>query len=171
MEHIWFEDDGMDQNLIMHFAEELAQPLPLEILEENPNIIATNKDHFEITVSQCSNELFKQHFRMSLATFEVCFLPLSAFKCFVGVDAGDSDSFAREGDDGLLMTFKRYSFTVDTRKGVDTELEIGRRSDGELDATDGELNPEVLFEGLAQEETVWPKFIVESSSNNIKNLA
>ncbi|KAF5270085.1 hypothetical protein FQA39_LY08497 [Lamprigera yunnana] len=31
MEHIWFEDDGMDQNLIMHFAEELAQPLPLEI--------------------------------------------------------------------------------------------------------------------------------------------
>ncbi|KAF5306554.1 hypothetical protein FQA39_LY08876 [Lamprigera yunnana] len=165
MEHIWFEDDGMDQNLIMHFAEELAQPLPLEILEENPNIIATNEDYFEITVPQYSNELFKQHF------IEACFLPLSAFKCFVGVDAGDSDSFAREKDDGLLMTFKRFYFTVDTKRGVDTELEIGRRPDGELDATDGELNPEVLFEGLAQEETVWPKFIVESSSNNFKNSA
>ncbi|KAF5289629.1 hypothetical protein FQA39_LY14987 [Lamprigera yunnana] len=89
----------------------------------------------------------------------------------VRVDAGDSDSFAREGDDGLLMTFKRFSFTVDTKRGVDTELEMGRRSDGELDATDGELNPEVLFEGLAQEETMWPKFIVESSSNNFKNSA
>ncbi|KAF5287085.1 hypothetical protein FQA39_LY16070 [Lamprigera yunnana] len=89
----------------------------------------------------------------------------------VRVDSGDSDSFAREGDDGLLMTSKRFSFTMDTRRGVDTELEIGRRSDGELDATDRELNPEVLFEGLAQEETVWPKFIVESSSNNLKNSA
>ncbi|KAF5279362.1 hypothetical protein FQA39_LY05472 [Lamprigera yunnana] len=86
-----------------------------------------------------------------------------------GVDAGDSDSFATEGGDGLLMTFKRFSFTVDTKRGVDTELEIGRRLDGELDATDGELHPEVLFEGLAQEETVWPKFTVESSSNNFKN--
>ncbi|KAF5295259.1 hypothetical protein FQA39_LY13124 [Lamprigera yunnana] len=82
-------------------------------------------------------------------------------KFALGVDAGDSDSFAREGYDGLLMTFKRFSFTVDTQRGVDTELEIGRRLDGELDATDGELNPEVLFEGLAQEVMVWPKFIVE----------
>ncbi|KAF5273231.1 hypothetical protein FQA39_LY07562 [Lamprigera yunnana] len=60
---------------------------------------------------------------------------------------------------------------VDTKRGVDAELEIGRRSDGELDATDGELNPEVLLEGLVQEETAWSKFIVESSSNNFKNLA
>ncbi|KAF5288862.1 hypothetical protein FQA39_LY03741 [Lamprigera yunnana] len=74
-------------------------------------------------------------------------------------------------NDGLLMTFKRFSFTVDTKRGIDMELEIGRRSDGELDTTDGELNPEVLFKGLAQEETVWPKFIVESSSNNFKNSA
>ncbi|KAF5287919.1 hypothetical protein FQA39_LY15623 [Lamprigera yunnana] len=88
-----------------------------------------------------------------------------------GVDASDSDSFATEGDDWLLMTFKRFSFTVDTKRGVNTELEIGRRSDGELDATDGELNPEVLFERLPQEETVRPKFIVESSSNNFKNSA
>ncbi|KAF5275931.1 hypothetical protein FQA39_LY00727 [Lamprigera yunnana] len=86
-----------------------------------------------------------------------------------GVDAGDSNSFAR--DDGLLMTFKRFSFTVDIKREVGTKLEIGRRSDGELDATDGKLNPEVLFKGLAQEETAWPKSILESSSNNFKNSA
>ncbi|KAK4884218.1 hypothetical protein RN001_000489 [Aquatica leii] len=155
----------MDQNLIMNFAEELAQPLPLEILEENPNIIARNEDYFEITALQYSNELFKQHFRMSRATFElskkvlltlyilskqVSFFDARGTFGVSRIDAGDSDSFAREGDDGLLMTFKRFSFTVDTKRG---------------------LNPEVLFEGLAQEETVWPKFIVESSSNNFKNLA
>ncbi|KAF5282356.1 hypothetical protein FQA39_LY17600 [Lamprigera yunnana] len=207
MEHVWFEDDGMDQNLIMHFAEKLAQPLPLEILEENPNIIARNEDYFEITVPQYSNELFKQHSRMSRATFEdlrevilnhmnnkgnrparielskkvllmlyilskqVSFFDADDKFGVSRVDAGDSDSFAREGDDRLLMTFKRFSFTVDTKRGVDTELEIGRQSDGEQDATDGELNPEALFEGLAQEETVWPKFIVESSLNNFKNSA
>ncbi|KAF5285886.1 hypothetical protein FQA39_LY04347 [Lamprigera yunnana] len=135
MEHIWFEDDGMDQNLIIHFAEELAQALPLEILEENPNIIARNEDYFEITVPQYSNELFNRTFQNESSHFRsmllyssflniylllpklIQFLTPFCFQMLCRIDTGDSDSFAREGDDGLV---------------VDTELEIGRRWDGEL---------------------------------------
>lgn len=69
---LWF-DDVVDLNLVMGIAEQLAAPMNLEIVENHP-VITRNDDYFEVTVAGYSEDQFKEHFRMSRASFFVSFV-------------------------------------------------------------------------------------------------
>jgi len=72
---IFAMDDGENDrnNALRLMLDEIMEPLPelddLEVMQRDQR--ATNQNYYEIIVPQHNNLLFKEHFRMSRATFEV----------------------------------------------------------------------------------------------------
>lgn len=77
-------DDGEnDRNNALHFMlDDFMEPLPeldeLEIGQRGER--ARNQNYYEIIIPQYDDLLFKEHFRMSRATFEVHFIILYFMK-------------------------------------------------------------------------------------------
>lgn len=61
------EDAGIDFNNVLNVIEELAQPLPDEI-NERQNVVR-NRNYYEATIPHYTDIQFKEHFRMSRASF------------------------------------------------------------------------------------------------------
>ena len=63
-------DSGIDLNMIEMFVEDLGQPMEvLPITERSER--TKNENYAEVIVPSYSNNLFKEHFRMSHTNFEV----------------------------------------------------------------------------------------------------
>lgn len=68
MHFLMLQDAGMNFNNVLNVIEELAQPLPDEIIER-PNV--RNRNYYETIIPHYTDIQFKEHFRMSRASFGV----------------------------------------------------------------------------------------------------
>lgn len=64
-------DRGLDMDLIRLISEEAGRPLSNYLNVERDEEKARNENYYEETIPRYTNDLFKEHFRMSRASFEV----------------------------------------------------------------------------------------------------
>lgn len=60
------------RNIIHFIANELDEPLQNDLLQNERRIRSKNENYYEMIVPRYTDPLFKEHFRMSRITFEVC---------------------------------------------------------------------------------------------------
>jgi len=65
-------DDGPDMNIVRHIIDNLVQPENYMHPRQRRAAKTRNVEYFELTIPTYTNDQFKEHFRMTRITFEVC---------------------------------------------------------------------------------------------------
>lgn len=67
-------DDGLNMNIVRHIVDNLIQPNDENYIRPRQRRAAKtrNAEYFELTVPTYTGDQFKEHFRMTRLTFEVC---------------------------------------------------------------------------------------------------